>query len=83
MAGMGVLTGMFVVFAATKDLDYKISFGIAGGLCFLIAVFIFFTVKDVRINKKVEDHLTLKYIITLNLPIESESSIRLPVDGPR
>ena len=61
MAGMGVLTGMFIVFGMTKNLDYKISFGIAGGLCFLIALFIFFAVKDVRINQKVEEHLTLKY----------------------
>ena len=60
MAGMGVLTGMFIVFGLTKDLDYKISFGIAGGLCFLIALFILFAVKDVKYNKKVEDHLTLK-----------------------
>lgn len=53
---------MFVIFTLTKDLDYKLSFGIAGAFCFLIAVFIFFAVKDVRINKKIEDHLTLRYL---------------------
>ena len=60
MAGMGVLTGMFGIFTITKNMDYKLSFGISGAICFILAIFIFFAVKDVRINKKVEEHLTLK-----------------------
>ena len=60
MAGMGVLTGMFLIFEITKDLDYKVSFGIAAGITFIIAVFIFFSVKDAKIHKKHDEHLTLK-----------------------
>lgn len=60
MAGCGVLTGMFVIFSSTKSLDYKLSFTISGGFCFLIALFLLFSIKDRNVVKKEEQDLTLK-----------------------
>ena len=60
MAGMGVLTGMFLMFEFTKDLDYKLSFGIASYFSLLLSFFMLFSIKDVPIHIKHEEHLSLK-----------------------
>jgi len=54
MAGMGVVTGMFVIFASTQSLDYALSFGISGGFCFFLAIVIFFSVEDKQFEREEE-----------------------------
>ena len=61
MAGFGVLFGIFVLFTTTTSLDYKVSFGIASGVAFVIAVFLLFAIKDGKIDKKHVENLPLKY----------------------
>lgn len=57
MAGMGVVTGMFLIFGSTQTLDYAISFGISGSFCFFLAIVLFFCIEDKRYEKKEEEGL--------------------------
>ena len=52
MAGMGVLFGMFVMFGSTKNYSYVVSYSVSSSFTFLIALFLFFTIKNARYEKK-------------------------------
>lgn len=59
-AGLGVLSGLFILFSATKNLPYTVSYGIAGGVTMTAAIFLLFTVKNNNIEKKGVELLSFK-----------------------
>jgi hypothetical protein len=60
MAGIGVLTGMFIIFGATSSLDYKLSFSISGGFCLIVAFYLLFAISDIHYERKTEIHLPIR-----------------------
>lgn len=57
MAGMGVVSGMFLIFGSTQSLDYRESFGISGAICFTIAIALFFCIDDKQFERREDAHL--------------------------
>lgn len=51
-AGLGVLSGMFILFGLTKELTYTVSYGIVGAITFILGLFLLFTVKNANFEKK-------------------------------
>ena len=53
-SGIGAIFAVFVLFSLTQKMAYTIAFPICGGLYVLFAVFMLFTVKDVKLDQREE-----------------------------